>query len=141
MQAGLDPASTELVARIMVCPSTDADVVRAQARRLIAAYLTVPAYAAFQRWLGRGPALQEMTARWAAGDRAGAVEAIDDEVVDALIVHGSPQECIDHVQRYVAAGVTVPVVHILPWGIDALTAARSLAAGGSGAGLAQAPVN
>ncbi len=141
MQAGPDQASTELVARIMVCPSTDADAVRAQARRLIAAYLTVPAYAAFQRWLGRGPALQTMTERWASGDRAGALDAIDDEVVDALIVHGSPQECIEHIRRYVAAGVTVPVVHILPWGIDALAAARSLAAGGRDAGPAQAPVN
>jgi len=118
----------DLVARIMVCPSTDAETVRAQARRLVAAYLTVPAYLDFQRWLGRGPALEVMAERWVAGDRAGALAAISDDVVDELIVHGSPAECVNHIERYVAAGVEVPVVHVLPWGIDALDAARSLAA-------------
>jgi probable F420-dependent oxidoreductase len=117
----------ELVARIMVCPSTDSELVRAQARRLIAAYLTVPAYSAFQQWLGRGPALAEMARHWAASDRAAALAAISDEVVDELIVHGSPEECVAHVERYVAAGVNVPVLHVLPWGLDALDAARSLA--------------
>ena len=43
----------------------------------------------FQRWLGRGPALQPMWDAWAAGDRKGALEAIPDEVVDELVVHGS----------------------------------------------------
>jgi probable F420-dependent oxidoreductase len=119
-------ADKHLVARIMVCPTTDTDIVRAQARRLIATYLTVNAYAEFQRWLGRGPALMAMSDRWDAGDRKGALTAIADSVVDELIVYGSPQDCADHIQRYVANGVTVPVLHILPFGIDALEAARSL---------------
>lgn len=45
-----------LVARILVAASVDADAFRAHARRLIAGYLTVPTYAQFQEWLGRGPA-------------------------------------------------------------------------------------
>lgn len=117
----------DLVARIMVCPSTDLATVRAQARRLVAAYLTVPAYAAFQHWLGRGAALEQMATAWAAGDRAAAVAAVPDHVVDELVVHGTSAECVAHIERYVAAGVTVPVVHVLPWGIDAWAAARSLA--------------
>ena len=46
----------ELVARIFVCPSENADRVRAGARMAIAAYLNVPVYAEFHRWLGRGAA-------------------------------------------------------------------------------------
>ena len=42
----------EVVARIFVCPSENADVVRAGARFAIAAYLNVPVYAEFHRWLG-----------------------------------------------------------------------------------------
>ena len=75
----------------------------------IAAYLNVAVYAAFHRWLGRGPLLEEMWARVAIGDRKAALAAIPDEVVDALVVHGSPEECRAHVQRYVDNGVTVPV--------------------------------
>src|ERR1022692_3484577 len=38
----------ELIARVFVCPTTDPEAARAIGRRLLAAYLTVPAYAAFQ---------------------------------------------------------------------------------------------
>lgn len=44
----------EIIARIFVCPTEDDDFARAAARRFIASYLTVPAYAAFHEWLGRG---------------------------------------------------------------------------------------
>jgi probable F420-dependent oxidoreductase len=49
-------AGKELVARLFVLPSTNADLVRTIARRAIAAYLNVPVYAAFHEWLGRGEA-------------------------------------------------------------------------------------
>ena len=54
----------EVVARIFVCPSERADVVREGARRAIAAYMNVPVYAAFQDWLGRGDALRPMWEAW-----------------------------------------------------------------------------
>src|SRR6202035_1807438 len=41
----------ELIARIFVCPTADAGLARQIGRRMIAAYLTVPAYAAFHDWL------------------------------------------------------------------------------------------
>ncbi|WP_344503238.1 LLM class F420-dependent oxidoreductase [Dactylosporangium maewongense] len=104
----------EVAARIFVCPTEDEQVARETARRLIAAYLTVPAYAAFHRWLGRGEALKAMWDAWAAKDRKAALRAIPDEVVDALIVHGSPRRCREHVQRYADAGVTTPVMALLP---------------------------
>src|ERR1700683_4124665 len=59
----------EVIARIFVCPTTDADVARAIGRRVVAAYLTVPVYAAFHEWLGRGELLAPMLKAWAAGDR------------------------------------------------------------------------
>jgi probable F420-dependent oxidoreductase len=108
------PDGFEVAARIFVCPTGDAAEARATGRRLIAAYLTVPAYAAFHRWLGRGEILKPMWDAWAAGDRKGALAAIPDDVVDALIVHGTADACRAHVERYAAAGVTTPVVALLP---------------------------
>ncbi len=104
----------EVVARIFVCPTGDAAYARTLGRRLIAAYLTVPAYAEFHRWLGREPVLSAMWTAWAAGDRRGALAAIPDEVVDDLVVHGSPAECRDKVRAYADAGVEVPVMALLP---------------------------
>ena len=108
----------EIVARIFVCPTEDADRARFVGRIGIAAYLNVAVYAAFHEWLGRGPLLEEMWTAWRSGDRKAALAAIPDEVVDALVVHGSPDECRAHVQRYVDNGVTVPVLAVLPGGDD-----------------------
>ncbi len=103
----------EVVTRIFVVPEPDAAVARSLARRMIASYLTVPAYAAFHRWLGRAPMLQGMWDAWEAGDRKAALAAIPDEVVDALVVHGEPEDCRAHVARYVERGVTLPVLMVL----------------------------
>ena len=120
-------ADKEVVARIFVAPTTDTDTVRALGRFAIAAYLNVPVYAEFHKWLGRGDELAEMWEKWEAGDRQGALAAIPDSVVDALIVHGSPAECRAHIQRYVDNGVTCPAIALLPFGFDVRQAVRDLA--------------
>ena len=118
----------EIVARIFVVPSDDTDTVRAQARFAIAQYLNVPVYRAFHEWLGRGELLGEMWQRWTDGDRAGATASIPDEVVDALIVHGTPEQCRAKVQRYVDNGVSTPVLAVLGLaGVDTRAAVRELA--------------
>jgi len=107
-------AGFEVAARIFVCPTADVAFARETGRRLIAAYLTVPAYAAFHRWLGRTAVLKPMWDAWAAGDRRTAAASVPDEVVDALVVHGAPEECQRHVQRYVDGGVQTPAIALLP---------------------------
>jgi probable F420-dependent oxidoreductase len=109
-------ADREVVARIFVAPSADPAVARAAGRAAIAAYLTVPVYRAFHEWLGRTEVLDEMWRAWSAGDRRGAAAAIPDEVVDALVVHGTPEQMREHIGRYVEAGVTTPVLALLPLG-------------------------
>ena len=118
----------EIVARIFVVPSTDTETVRAQAKRAIAAYLNVPVYAAFHQWIGREDVLRGMWDAWAAGDRKAALDAIPDHVVDELIVHGSPEQCREHIARYVEAGVDTPALSVLGLaGVDPIQALRDLA--------------
>lgn len=116
----------QIVARLFVIPTRDRALARAIGRRAAAAYLTVPVYAAYHEWLGRGERLAAVRAHWQAGDRKAAVEAIPDDVVDALVIHGDPGACRDHVERYREAGVTTPVLAILH-ADDLRTAVRALA--------------
>ena len=118
----------EIVARIFVCPSEDADTVRAMGKFAVAAYLNVPVYAAFHEWLGRGEDLKGMWDAWKAGDRKAATAAIPDHVVDQLIVHGSPASCREHIDRYIENGVTTTALMIMPFpGVDVRQAMRDLA--------------
>lgn len=103
----------EIVARIFVLPVEDRAVALAIGRRAVAAYLNVPVYAAFHEWLGRGEELAGMWKCWKEGDRAAALEAIPEHVVDALIVNGPAEACREHIMRYVENGVHTPALAIL----------------------------
>ncbi|MBB5076082.1 LLM class F420-dependent oxidoreductase [Nonomuraea endophytica] len=119
---------TELIARLFVCVTEDADRVRELGRWMLAAYLTVPAYAAFHDWLGRGEVLRPMHEAWAAGDRQAALKSIPDEVVDALIVHGDAATCRARIGEYVANGLDTPVLAPIPAGeVSIDQAVRALA--------------
>ncbi len=122
----------EIVARIFVCPSDDAETVRNMGRFAIAAYLNVPVYAAFHEWLGRGEQLKGMWEAWKAGDRKAALAAIPDSVVDDLIVHGPPEACREHIGRYFDNGVTTSSLAVMPFGVDARQAARDLSPSAGG---------
>jgi probable F420-dependent oxidoreductase len=120
-------ADCELVARIFVCPTEDTDTARYIGRRVIAAYLTVPVYAAFHEWLGRGEIIAPMLAAWNSGDRRGALAAIPDKLVDELVLHGSLEHCRDRVAEYHTTGLDTPVISILPTpGLDIAEGVRKL---------------
>jgi probable F420-dependent oxidoreductase len=125
--ATVEAPGREVVARIFVAPTTDRETVIGMGRYAIAAYLSVPVYAAFHEWLGRGDRLAEMWRLWGEGDRKGALAAIPESVVDELIVSGSPEQCREHLDRYVANGVTTPAIALLPFGYDVRQAVRDLA--------------
>jgi probable F420-dependent oxidoreductase len=122
-----DPAPREVVARIFVAPTTDRDAVVGMGRYAIAAYLSVPVYAAFHEWMGRGEQLAEMWRLWKEGDRKAALEAIPESLVDELIISGTPEQCREHIDRYVHNGVTTPALALLPFGFDLRQAIRDLA--------------
>ncbi|MEC7878760.1 MAG: LLM class F420-dependent oxidoreductase [Actinomycetota bacterium] len=118
----------EIVARIFVCPNPDTETVLREGKRAIAAYLNVPVYRAFHEWLGRTEQLQDHWNLWDQGDRSGSLEAMPDSVVDELIVHGTPEECRDHIDRYLENGVTTAALMVMPFGgIDPSQAIRDLA--------------
>jgi probable F420-dependent oxidoreductase len=125
-KAGRPPP--EIFGRILVCPSTDteAEAVRAGARRFLAHYVTPPGYRAFHEWIGRGEELGEVFAKWEAGDRRGAAAAISDNIIDELIVHGTPEACQARIASYVDNGLTTASVALVSFGTDDMSALRRL---------------
>jgi len=109
----LVPTPLETAVRVFLLPREGPEAEQA-ARRFLAGYLTVPTYAAFQRWLGRGQALAEMEAAWRSGDRRAAMAAIPDEVLHDLVVFGSPADCAASVQRYLDRGADVVTLALVP---------------------------
>jgi probable F420-dependent oxidoreductase len=109
---GKDPSTFDVMCRINICPTTDPRA-REAYKRAITAYLNVPVYRRYHAWLGRGEALRAMQERWDQGDRRGALAAVPAEAIDDLGVFGTPDECRAHVARFVANGVTIPVLSFM----------------------------
>src|SRR3546814_20610464 len=82
-------ADKEIVCRILVAPTADADVARGVARRLIGTYLNVPASRAFPADLCRDE-LEPRCKRWADGARAAAGSANPVHDVEEPVVPGPP---------------------------------------------------
>lgn len=123
-----ESSDAEIVARIFVLPTDDREAALAAGRRILAAYINVGVYRAFHEWLGRTDLLAEHWAQWDAGDRRGSLEKIPEQVVDDLLVHGTPQECRLHIQRFADNGVTCPAPVVLPVeGVDELEVVRAIA--------------
>jgi probable F420-dependent oxidoreductase len=116
----------EIAARIFVAATADPEEARGLGRRALAAYLNVPVYRAFHEFLGRGERLAPMWRAWAAGDRRAALAALDDELVDELVVHGPPEACRERLAQYVEAGIHTPILALLPVGGDLRGTVRGL---------------
>lgn len=111
-QAGRDPASIEVVCRIFVCASEDREAAGDVARRFLAGYLTVPTYTKFQQWLGHGERIAGTVDAWNAGDRKKALELLPQDLVDELVLNGTPEYCRQQVLEYCKAGVDLPLLQL-----------------------------
>jgi probable F420-dependent oxidoreductase len=104
------------------------------ARRDLFSYAVVDAYARMFEQAGYADAVAEVRARHAAGDRAGAVAAVTDEMVDGIDFVGTADQVRRRVGDYADAGVDVPIVFPLPWGADRRAVIEATLVAGAGAG-------
>ena len=75
-----------------------------------------------------------------AGDRAGAVGRVPQQVADGFVAHGDAARCASRVAQYRAAGVDLPVLFPVPiggdWGYEKVITVLGGAAGCSASGCA-----
>jgi probable F420-dependent oxidoreductase len=99
----------ELVCRFFCVPQP-ADDALPLARRMFAAYATVPVYTEFFRWLGWSERIDPMVDAWRDGDRARAVELVPDDLVREIFIFGDGAEQHERLQRFADAGITTFVL-------------------------------
>ena len=83
------PEGFELLCRFFCIPGPR-EQVEPIARFMFASYATVPVYERFFRWLGHGPAIDEMVEAWNAKDRERALAAAPWELIEEIFILGEP---------------------------------------------------
>jgi len=104
-EAGRDPNSIEITARLIVNLDPVSPEQEAGLRRAITTYLNVPVYRKFHEWLGRTEELTPMWNAWDSGDRAASLDAVPRTLIDELMIRGTAEERNAHVRRYMDAGI------------------------------------
>lgn len=99
-----------LVARVLCCPGEPEDDVRDAARWMLAPYAAVPGYNRFLMAQGFEDEATSIAAAWSAGDRAGALQAVSDRLVDALVLLGPAERCKERLESLRAAGLDTPIL-------------------------------
>lgn len=107
-RAGRDPGAVDVVARFSICAEGDGEPQRRAARRILAAYAASPLYERYLRGIGFGALLDPVLEAWAAGDRHGAAAAVDDQLIDSLLIVGDAGQCRERIAAFRDAGVRVP---------------------------------
>ena len=105
--------SCETLARLICFVGDDPAEVRDLARWLLTPYLTVPGYNRFVALQGFEDEAQRVATAWGAGNRQGALEAISDELVDALVIAGPVEACRERIESFRDAGLDTPVLMLL----------------------------
>lgn len=120
---------TELIGRFICCPDVDPADVRDALRWQITPYIAVPAYNRFIASQGWEDVAADVSKAWGEGDRQAALDAIPDEVVDALVLIGRSGAIKDRLESLREAGLDTPVLMLFsPSGPEGTEAAlRSLA--------------
>ena len=105
--------SCEVVERIVCCPDEDVEDMKGLLRWQLTPYLAVPAYNRFIAAQGFEAEASAIAARWGEGDRAGALEALSDRLLEALTILGPAAACKERLDSFREAGLDTPILMLL----------------------------
>lgn len=103
----------EIVERIICVPDVPVEDVVPMLRFQMAPYIAVPAYNRYLQAQGFEAEAGAVAKRWGEGDRKGAVDAITDEMVDALTLLGPAGRCKERLEAFRAAGLDTPILMLM----------------------------
>ncbi len=82
------------------------------AKRTFVAYATVPVYADFFRWLGRGDEIDPVVEAWNAGDRKRALELAPEALIRETFLLGPVEAQRERLAEFAAAGIDTAVLAV-----------------------------
>ncbi len=123
--AGRDPASVQVVCFVRAAVTKMPGAAWKVMRRLLAAYVAMPAYARMFEDAGFVGEVAAMSAAAAVGGVEAAAAAASDGFVRELAVVGSARECLEGLERYHEAGVDLVAAYPFPVGDDAAASMRA----------------
>lgn len=105
--AGRDAASIDVAPLTLAAVTEPGDEARGLCARHLAYY--IGGMGAFYHELmtrfGFGEEADRIVACWKQGDRDGASRQVSRAMLDALVIAGTPEQCLDRIERYRAAGI------------------------------------
>jgi probable F420-dependent oxidoreductase len=114
----------DVVARLLCCPDEPVEDIRPIARWQLTPYIAVPAYNRFIAAQGFEREAAAVARLWGEGDRQAALDAVSDELVDALVLMGPAAACKERLESFRAAGLGTPILMLFsPRGADGTGAA------------------
>jgi probable F420-dependent oxidoreductase len=113
-----DPQKLDIACRILVAIDPEQDVVRETLRREMTAYVTVPQYNKFFRWIGFENEARTAYEAWTAGDRKKALQSMPDSMMEALYVFGSFDKISARLRNYEKAGISTSALQFVSYAPD-----------------------
>jgi alkanesulfonate monooxygenase SsuD/methylene tetrahydromethanopterin reductase-like flavin-dependent oxidoreductase (luciferase family) len=123
-QAGRDPRAIEIASLIPCAVAATRREALDALRPGVASYAGY--FSRYNRLLaesGFPDAVRAVKTAWDAGDHAAATRAVPDELIDAVAVAGTPDQCRERIDRYRSAGLGLPILSPRVGGSDARRAA------------------
>lgn len=102
----------ELACRFFSFHGPEGDALAA-ARRMFAAYATVPVYTEFFRWLGFAGEIDPVAEAWHAGDRRRAVELVPESLLRETFLLGPVEAQRERLDEFARAGISTGVLALL----------------------------
>ena len=117
-KAGREVAKLDIACRILVAIDEDEKTIRENLRRELTAYVTVPQYNKFFRWLGYENEAGAVFDAWTAGDRKKALSLMPDSMMEAIYVFGGPGKIAARLREYEKAGITSTALQFVSYASD-----------------------
>lgn len=109
-RSGRRAEDLEIVCLFNTFVTTDVQAAENQFRKIASFYFRWPAYNAYLAWCGHKKAAAEIMAAHAAGDRAGAVAAVSEEMPHELAIIGTAEQCKAELQKFADAGLNTAAI-------------------------------
>ncbi len=110
-EAGRDPRTIEVIARLHVVMADDPSIGRNLIRNVFGAYAATPGYNKCFEWIGYEDEARQIREAFAKGDRAGVAQGVTNRLCDAMAVVGNRETIRARIRAYAEAGIDVCVVN------------------------------